>query len=92
MAIFSALTSNTKIIHGDDQLTNTIKEYHRQIRKITKFKGAFTSGNALLKLAYLTIQNMSKIWNKTTFTWKTMLSELLITFESSRFKLAEFEG
>lgn len=61
--------------------TNTIEGYHRQIRKITKSKGAFTSENALLKLAYLAIQNMSKTWNKTTFNWKTMLSELLITFE-----------
>ena len=41
--------------------TNTIEGYHRQIRKITKSKGAFTSENALLKLAYLAIQNMSKI-------------------------------
>lgn len=62
--------------------TNTIEGYHRQIRKITKSKGAFTSENALLKLAYLAIQNMSKTWNKTTFNWKTMLSELLITFEN----------
>lgn len=61
--------------------TNTIEGYHRQIRKITKSKGAFTSENALLKLAYLAIQNMSKTWNKTAFNWKAMLSELLITFE-----------
>ncbi|MDI9872679.1 transposase [Flectobacillus roseus] len=61
--------------------TNTIEGYHRQIRKITKSKGAFTSENALLKLAYLSIQNMSKIWAKTAFNWKAMLSELLITFE-----------
>lgn len=60
--------------------TNTIESYHRNIRKFTKTKAAFTSDNALLKLAFLAIQNMEKIWNKATFNWKSILSELLITF------------
>jgi putative transposase len=60
--------------------TNAIESYHRNIRKFTKTKAAFTSDNALLKLAFLAIQNMEKIWNKTTFNWKSILSELLITF------------
>lgn len=60
--------------------TNTIESYHRNIRKFTKTKAAFTSDNALLKLAFLAIQNMEKVWNKTTFNWKSILSELLITF------------
>jgi transposase-like protein len=60
--------------------TNTIESYHRNIRKFTKTKAAFTSDNALLKIAFLAIQNMEKIWNKTTFNWKSILSELLITF------------
>jgi transposase-like protein len=33
--------------------TNTIEGYHRQIRKVTKNKGVFTSDMALLKLIYL---------------------------------------
>ena len=60
--------------------TNTIESYHRNIRKFTKTKAAFTSDNALLKIAFLAIQNMEKIWNKTTFNWKSILLELLITF------------
>lgn len=60
--------------------TNAIESYHRNIRKFTKTKAAFTSDNALLKLAFLAIQNMDKIWNKTTFNWKAILSELLIIF------------
>lgn len=47
---------------------------------MSKTKAAFTSDNALLKLAFLVIQNMEKIWNKTAFPSKTILSELLITF------------
>jgi putative transposase len=60
--------------------TNTIESYHRSVRKYTKTKGAFTSDNALLKLVFLAIQNMDKIWNRTAFNWKAILSELLITF------------
>jgi putative transposase len=71
--------------------TNTIESYHRNIRKFTKTKAAFTSDNALLKLAFLAIQNMEKIWNKTTFNWKSILSELLITF-GSRIQIDKLEN
>ncbi|MEI5986079.1 transposase [Sphingobacterium sp. PU5-4] len=40
--------------------TNAIEAMHRQIRKVTKTKGAFTSGQALLKLVYLTVKEISK--------------------------------
>jgi putative transposase len=73
---FDYSVSIRKIIYT----TNTIESYHRNIRKFTKTKAAFTSDNALLKIAFLAIQNMEKIWNKTTFNWKSILSELLITF------------
>src|SRR5699024_3662876 len=42
--------------------TNAIEGYHRQIRKVTKTKGAFTSDIALLKLVYLASQNIEKKW------------------------------
>jgi len=32
--------------------TSTIEGFHRQVRKVTKTKGAFTSDMALLKLIY----------------------------------------
>ena len=32
--------------------TNTVEGYHRQIRKVTKNKGVFTSDTALEKLVY----------------------------------------
>lgn len=38
--------------------TNTIQSYYRNIRKMTKHRRSdFTSDNALLKLAFLAIQN-----------------------------------
>lgn len=70
--------------------TNTIEAYHRQIRKLTKTKGAFTSDNALLKLAYLGIINMDKLWNKTVFAWKEILSEITIIF-ADRIGKEDFE-
>jgi integrase len=33
--------------------TNTVEGYHRQLRKVTKNKGVFTSDTALEKLVYL---------------------------------------
>lgn len=61
--------------------TNTIESYHRQLRKMTKTKAAFTSDNALFKVAFLAIQNMHKVWDKKTFNWKAIFNELLFTFE-----------
>ena len=40
--------------------TNAVEGLHRQIRKVTKTKGSFTSQFALEKLIYLAIKNISK--------------------------------
>jgi putative transposase len=42
--------------------TNPIEGYHRMVRKYTKSKGAFTSENALLKLVFCAIRNITKKW------------------------------
>lgn len=42
--------------------TNTVEGFHRQVRKVTKTKGAFTSDTALLKLVYLVVQKVSEKW------------------------------
>lgn len=52
----------TKPIRKIIYTTNTVEGYHRQIRKVTKTKGAFTSGEALLKLTYLATGNIMKKW------------------------------
>ncbi len=61
--------------------TNTVEGYHRQLRKVTKTKGAFSSDIALQKLVYLTIQNLQVKWETTTHNWKSVLNELSIIFE-----------
>lgn len=60
--------------------TNTIGAYHRQIRKITKTKGAFASDNALLKLAFLAIMEMEKTWKKRSFSWKSILNQFMMMY------------
>ena len=61
--------------------TNTVEGYHRQLRKVTKTKGAFCSDLALQKLIYLTIQNLETKWEKTTHNWKEVLGQISIIFE-----------
>ena len=61
--------------------TNAIEGYHRQIRKVTKNKGAFTSDTALLKLVYLATENIQKKWTTALWNWNQTLSQLTIFFE-----------
>ncbi len=60
--------------------TNTIEGYHRQIRKVTKTKGAFTSDMALLKLLYLATTNIQKKWTQPLQNWSITVSQLSIIF------------
>lgn len=60
--------------------TNTIEGYHRQIRKVTKTKGAFTSDMSLLKLIYLATQNIQKKWTQPLQNWSITVSQLSIIF------------
>ena len=67
--------------------TNTIEGYHRQIRKVTKTKGAFTSDMALLKLMYLATRNIEKKWTMPMQNWSITVSQLSIIFGEQRVKL-----
>ncbi|NLU96303.1 IS256 family transposase [Chitinophaga sp. Ak27] len=66
--------------------TNTIEGFHRQVRKVTKTKGAFTSDMALLKLIYLATQNIQKKWTQPLQNWSLTVSQLSIIF-GERLKL-----
>jgi transposase-like protein len=60
--------------------TNTIEGYHRQIRKVTKTKGAFTSDMALLKLMYLAHNNIKQKWTMPLANWGQTAQKLAIWF------------
>jgi len=61
--------------------TNTIEGFHRQVRKVTKTKGAFPSDMALLKLIYLAYFNIRKKWTAPLQNWGLTVSQLSIWFE-----------
>lgn len=67
--------------------TNTIEGFHRQVRKVTKTKGAFPSDMALLKLIYLAYRNIRKKWTSPLQNWAMTVSQLSIWFEG-RIKLS----
>ena len=60
--------------------TNTIEGYHRQIRKVTKNKGVFTSDMALLKLIYLATDRIQQKWTMPLQNWGICASQLKIIF------------
>lgn len=60
--------------------TNAVEGYHRQIRKVTKTKGAFTSDMALLKLVYLATKNIEKKWTSPLQNWALTVQQLAIKF------------
>lgn len=60
--------------------TNAIEGYHRQIRKVTKNKGVFTSDMALLKLIYLATVRISEKWTMSLQDWPAIASQLKIIF------------
>jgi putative transposase len=60
--------------------TNAVEGFHRQVRKITKTKGAFTSDMALLKLIYLAVENISKKWSQPLQNWGLTAQQLAIKF------------
>lgn len=61
--------------------TNTIEGYHRQVRKVTKTKGAFPNDMALLKLIYLAHRNIAKKWTQPLQNWSITISQLAIWFK-----------
>lgn len=76
----------TKPIRKIIYTTNTVEGFHRQIRKVTKTKGAFPSDNALMKLIYLATKNITKKWNAPIQNWGETIQQLSIIFDG-RIKL-----
>lgn len=60
--------------------TNAVEGFHRQVRKITKTKGAFPNDMALLKLIYLAVENISKKWTSPLQNWALTAQQLHIKF------------
>jgi len=66
--------------------TNSIEAYHRQLRKVTKNRGALPSSEAIRKLLWLAHQDIAKKWTMPVANWANILNQLAIRFED-RFPL-----
>ena len=61
--------------------TNAIESVNMSLRKITKNRGSFPSDDALLKLFYLALANITKKWTMPLRDWKAALTRFTIQFE-----------
>ena len=61
--------------------TNIIEAYNRQLRKVTKNRGALPSPEAIRKLLWLAHQDIAKKWTMPVANWANILNQLAIRFE-----------
>ena len=57
-----------------------MESFHRQVRKVTKTKGAFANDMALLKRVYLARMNIQKKWTTALQNWSLTIQQLYIKF------------
>ena len=60
--------------------TNAIEGYNRQLRKVTKNKGAFPSDTALFKMLYLATMDITRKWTGKRKDWGEIHNQLSVFF------------
>ena len=68
-------------VDGLKGFPEAIEPVNMSLRKLTKNRGAFPSDEALAKLFYLALRNISKKWTMPIRDWKAALNRLSIQFE-----------
>ena len=61
--------------------TNAIESVNMSLRKVTKNRGSFPNDEALMKLFYLALMNISQRWTMPLRDWKPALNRFTIQFE-----------
>jgi len=61
--------------------TNAIESVNMSLRKLTKNRASFPSDEALIKLFYLALRNISQKWTMPIRDWKAALTRFTIQFE-----------
>ena len=61
--------------------TNAIESVNMSLRKVTKSRGSFPNDDALIKLYYLALRNISKKWTMPIQNWKAALNRFTILFD-----------
>ena len=60
--------------------TNAIESVNRSLRKVIKTKAVFPSEDAVFRLMYLAMNNISQKWNRPIKNWRADLSHFAILF------------
>lgn len=60
--------------------TNSIENFNRQLRKVTKAKTIFPTDDALFKVLYLAMCDITEKWTGTSWNWGQTLDQLCIYF------------
>ena len=60
--------------------TNAIESVNMSLRKLTKIRGFFPNDDALIKLFYLGLRNISQKWTMPIKDWKPALKQFTILF------------
>ena len=60
--------------------TNSIENYNRQLRKVTKTRTVFPTDDALFKLLYLAMIDITKKWTGKVWNWGQALDQFCIYF------------
>ena len=61
--------------------TNAIESLNMSLRKVTKNRGSFPNDEAMTKLLYLAMKNLSKKWTLPIRDWKSAMNQFTILFE-----------
>ena len=61
--------------------TNSIENFNRQLRKVTKSKSVFPTDDALFKSIYLAMRDATEKWSGKPRDWSKIISQLCIYFE-----------
>ncbi|MGF6702553.1 transposase-like protein [Paraburkholderia sp. MM5496-R1] len=75
-----------KVIYAPEEVplgdtTNAIESINMSLRKVIKTRSSFPTDEAVTKLFYLALNNISKKWTMPTRDWKAALNRFTIQFE-----------
>jgi putative transposase len=60
--------------------TNAVEAYHRMVRKFTKTKAVLPTDDAIRKVVFLSIKEVTKKWTMTARDWGMVYSQIMIFF------------
>ena len=61
--------------------TNSIENFNRQMRKVTKTRASFPDDDSLFKLLYLGMMDVTRKWTGKVYGWCQIIDQLVIYFE-----------